>query len=99
MRDRDRRARAIQESIPRILIKDWDPIGIHDHQGMQDEYNSYVGGVYRLLAGGATVAQIAAHLGHIAQVEMGLASNAIHDTSVAGALLELDIALDHPNPS
>jgi hypothetical protein len=46
--DDQRRAKAIQESIREILLRDWDPIGVNDVPEAQDEYDSYVGGVYRL---------------------------------------------------
>lgn len=55
------RAREIQESIRLVLLHDWDPIGVQNEPAAQDEYDSYVGGVYRLLASGATEQQVADH--------------------------------------
>jgi hypothetical protein len=46
---RDKRAAEIQASIRQILYRDWDPIGVCD-VGPEDEYDSYIGGVYRILA-------------------------------------------------
>lgn len=45
----DRRAAEIQNSIRQILYRDWDPIGVCD-VGPECEYDSYIGGVYRILA-------------------------------------------------
>ena len=59
------RARAIQESIREILLRDWDPIGVNDMPEAQDEYDSYVGGVYRLLASHSSTDQIVHHLATI----------------------------------
>ena len=43
------RAAEIQEAIRSVLLHDWDPIGVADVAEAQDEYDSYVGAVYRLL--------------------------------------------------
>lgn len=61
MEERERLARNIQDQISRILFEDWDPIGLKDILP-SDEYDSYVGGVYRLLASGATCERVAEHL-------------------------------------
>ena len=53
MHSRDKRAREVQNAIREVLIREWDPIHIQDVPEAQDEYDGYVGGVYRLLAGGA----------------------------------------------
>jgi len=62
MDKRELRAREIQDAIRQILLHDWDPIGVQDVPQAQDEYDSYIGSVYRLLATGATDDQVAAHL-------------------------------------
>ena len=62
----------IQGEIAAVLLHDWDPIGVQQDAGAQDEYDSYVGGVYRLLAQGATSQAIAGHLAGIEMLEMGL---------------------------
>jgi len=66
------RARQIQESIRRILLHDWDPIGVQQVPEAQDEYDSYAGGVYRLLASGSSAQEIADHLWRIDNETMGL---------------------------
>jgi hypothetical protein len=63
------RAREIQKAIGQILLRDWDPIGVRDVPQAQNEYDSYVGGVYRLLASGASQQAVADYL---ADVEGGL---------------------------
>ncbi len=50
-----------------ILYEDWDPLGLRG-VAPSDEYDSYLGGVYRLLASGASCEQVAEHL---AEVERG----------------------------
>src|SRR5437899_1449342 len=63
MEDRERRAREIQEAIRHVLLHEWDPLGVSQCPEAQDEYDSYVSGVYRLLASGASVAAIDQHVG------------------------------------
>jgi hypothetical protein len=94
---RDERAREIQADIARILLEDWDPIGVHDVPEAQDEYDSYVGGVYRLLATGATPEELAAHLLSIENDSMGLGFRGAADLAgVAQKLRDLDVRLASP---
>src|SRR5439155_385074 len=71
MHSRGRRAREIESQIAAILLHDWDPIGVADEPQARDEYDSYVGGVYRLLASGGSLADIEAHLRDIEVRMMG----------------------------
>ena len=57
MNRRSKDARGIQDAINRILFESWDPIGLNEVLP-EDEYNSYVGPVYRALANGAGEAEI-----------------------------------------
>ena len=94
MDPRDPRARAIQESIRSVLLREWDPIGIRDERHAQDEYDAYIGGIYRLLASGASAAQLTDHLCGIQVNEMGLESDRRSMRLVAEALLRLEVGLD-----
>jgi hypothetical protein len=90
---REDRALEIQRAIGAILLQYWDPIGIRDVPEMQDEYDSYVGPVYRLLASGASTDQIAKHL---ADVETSLGVKAATPAQlfpVAARLAALDVSL------
>ncbi len=66
-----KRAREIQAAIGRVLRQDWDPILVNDVPEAQDEYDGYVGGVYRLLAAGASPHDVATHLSTIQSARMG----------------------------
>jgi hypothetical protein len=92
--DDQRRAKAIQESIRQILLRDWDPIGVNDVSEAQDEYDSYVGGVYRLLASHCSTEQMVYHLAKIElrTMELGVA-NREHLMRVAKQLIALDVSL------
>jgi hypothetical protein len=73
MNPRERQAREIQE-VRRLLRECWDPIGVQDIPEAADEYESYVGGVHRLLAARPTAAEVAKHLWDIEVYRMGLLS-------------------------
>lgn len=66
-----RRARLIQHKIAEVLHRNWDPIGVKDVPESLDEYDAYVGGVYRLLESGATVKEIAVHLVKVETDQLG----------------------------
>jgi hypothetical protein len=87
------RAREVQEQIRQILLHDWDPIGIQDEPSAQDEYDSYVGGVYRLLADGASARTVAEHLARIEGERMGLPSSADRRVPVATKLCGLNVRI------
>jgi hypothetical protein len=69
---REDRAKQIQESIREVLLHEWDPVGIRDVREAQGEYDGYVGGVYRLLAAGASEEQVVDYLCNIETLNMGL---------------------------
>jgi hypothetical protein len=71
-REKIRRVRDVQEKIRRILLDDWDPIGVKDVPEAQDEYDSYVGQVYRKIADSTCSFPIAQLLARIETERMGL---------------------------
>jgi hypothetical protein len=91
----DNRARHIQDSIGKVLLEDWDPIGTHGC-GPNDEYDSYVGGIYRLLCSNPNEAQVVEHLLRIETDLMGLESSPQRRAQlapIAQKLLSMDIKL------
>jgi len=50
----------VQDQIRGVLNADWDPIGVADQ--VQDEYDFYIDGLYRLLRAGSPEEAIAEHL-------------------------------------
>jgi len=71
MTSREGRAKEIQRAIGEVLLRNWDPLGVKDEPQAQDEYDAYVGGVYHLIASGATAKQIAEHLVRIETDRLG----------------------------
>jgi hypothetical protein len=74
------------------LFYDWDPIGIND-SGPDDEYDSYIGNIYRLLASGASEIQIVERLYQIETIDLGLNGNRQQLRNVAEKLLKLNVSL------
>jgi len=93
MGKRSHKAKEIQEKIRQVLLHEWDPIGVGDVPGVQGEYDSYVGGIYRLLASGASEHQIIERLHNLEAVSMGLNGNRERLKGVAEKLAKLDVSL------
>ena len=95
MNPKDQPARDIVNSIRQVLLTDWDPIGVLDEPTVQDEYDSYIGGVYRLLFNAVSAQSIAAHLAKIESEQMGLSTQQIDSLlSVARKLKEINVVLE-----
>lgn len=62
----------LEHRIHRILVENWDPIGVKLHPEVQDEYDSYIAGIVRLLLGGADKSKIVDHLRELEINSMGL---------------------------
>ena len=94
MNEQTQRARAVQESIKQVLLRDWDPIGVNDVPEAQDEYDSYVGGVYHMLASGCSENEVVEHLWKIEAhtMELGTA-NRESLRLIAAKLMDLKISL------
>lgn len=58
--------------IDRILLTEWDPIGVGDEPLARGEYTTYAYGVYTLVAGGADHESVVAHLCRIEAEYMGM---------------------------
>jgi hypothetical protein len=93
MTSRERQAKAVQDAIRRVLLRDWDPIGVRDAPQAQDEYDGYIGGVYRLLATGAAEHDVAEHLAQIERDSMGFSTRPDALVKVASRLKEIEIML------
>src|SRR4051812_13278576 len=64
--------RRIYDAIYRILIDEWDPIGINTNPHIQDEYDHYIGGIHTLLSGYADKVKIVGHLRQLETISMSL---------------------------
>lgn len=83
-----RKYRESFQAIHDVLIREWDPIGVSDEPMAQDEYDSYIPVILRLLSEGADEIKIAHHLEQIETVSMGLSSGGEHNRIIARRLRE-----------
>jgi hypothetical protein len=65
-------SREVRRKIRRVLMEQWDPIGVSDTPDAADEYDLYIGDVYELLKRGASAAKIGAYLRGIEVDRMGM---------------------------
>lgn len=92
--NRNKRVKEIMTSIGQILHNDWDPIGVRGVPEAQNEYESYIGEVYRLIVSGASEEAICSHLSQIEVQAMGLGPSHSRDIqSVARKLLSLNVKI------
>src|ERR1044072_6578636 len=93
MTSREEQARDIQQRIREVLLHNWDPIGIANETDLSDEYDAYIGGVYRLLDSGAAPRAVAGHIARIESVQMGLWTSADKLVPLAEKLCALNVKL------
>ena len=98
MESREKRAEEIQEAIRQVLLVDWDPIGVSGLPEAQDEYDGYIGEVYRWLANGLDRRDIARCLLELETGQMGLSCGDFEKHNqvllvVADKLKKLNISL------
>ena len=86
------RAREIQDGIRQVLYHQWNPIGISGLPA--DEYDSYIGGVYRLLACGASIEQLVEHLTAVEREYFSQEPNMEHLLMTAEDLRKIDVSLE-----
>jgi hypothetical protein len=90
---REKRAAEIQDAIRQILYQDWDPIGVCG-AAPEDEYDSYIGGVYRILSTSRSEEALIQFLAEAVEDLVGSRESGLDGLrSVAHKLLTLDVRL------
>ena len=91
---KQKRSREIMKQIHDILWNDWDPIGVREIGGPEDEYDSYIGGVYRLLSEDSSEAKLLDHLHQMETDTIGLSpGDRKRLVPVVKKLMEIDVSL------
>src|SRR5215469_2580714 len=92
------RGREVMQTIRVALMRHWDPIGVADVPEAADEYDSYIGPIYRILAGSRSEDELVEFLFRTETETMGLGpasqrqlNERLHD--VARRLLALDMEI------
>ena len=90
---REKRAAEIQDAVRQILYRDWDPIEVCG-AAPEDEYDSYIGGVYRILTTSRSEEALVQFLaGAVENLVSSQESAQDGLRSVARKLLALDVRL------
>lgn len=87
-RQRDR-VRAGFAAIRRVLMERWDPIGVREEREAQDEYDSYLPVIYRLLVTNRPKHELVDYLWWVETERMGLRGDRQATEAVAEYLMEL----------
>jgi hypothetical protein len=82
-------AREARALIKRILLEEWDPIGVFEFPEAQDEYDTYVSEVYRLLSQRAGVCEMFDYLWWLETTHMGLSGDRQKTEKIAERLAGL----------
>lgn len=91
---RIREAKKIQESIRDILLRDWDPLGVAGIPEAQEEYDSYIAPVYRILTDAPSEDRLVDFLYWTERDTMGLPGSPRQQLGrIARRLLALDVRL------
>jgi hypothetical protein len=69
------RARLFHEAIRRALLKEWDPIGVGEIDEAQNEYDSYVSALYKMLITQKPRHEVFNYLWWLETEHMGLAGD------------------------
>ena len=79
----------VERAIDRVLLDQWDPLGVREAPGEHEEYRRFVPGIYSLLARGGSDVQVARHLHQLERDELGHPELATRDlTPVVRTLRE-----------
>ena len=71
------------EALKRLLFQEWDPIGVSDCEGAEDEYDRYARQVFTILAEGAEPQAVASYLNWVVISQMSLPGNLARDNEIA----------------
>ncbi len=89
MSDYRDKAKHYHDAIKQILLQEWDPIGVKDIPEAQDEYDSYIGGVYSRLIRQVSERELFDYLWEVETVTMGLPGNPSHAEAIVEKLMAL----------
>ena len=92
----DRRAdfHARFPAIRRVLLEEWDPMGVRDEPDTQDAYDGYALAIYGLLVRGATDEHLAEYLSDAATIWMEAGASAAETLLVViRALRRIEISV------
>jgi hypothetical protein len=73
------------DKIRKVLLNNWDPIGVSEFDGAEDEYDQYIPAIYELILSNASEQAFFDYLWHIETDLMGLGGD-VKNTKKASIL-------------
>jgi hypothetical protein len=89
MSDYAQKAANAHSTIRKVLLTEWDPIGVLTIPEAQDEYDAYVSEVYRLLSRRVDINRVFDYLWWVETVHMDLVGDRQRTEKVAKILMTL----------
>jgi len=83
------KAKTLHSEIHKVLIEGWDPIGVGDIPEAQDEYDSYIPTIYKMLIARKPQHEIFEYLWWLETEHMGLTGDRQRTEQYAAKLLDL----------
>ena len=77
------------EAIKRLLLREWDPIGLSDCDGAESHYDAYALRVSEMLEEGADAVAIASYLTRVVTTELLLTANPECDRAIAAKVVAI----------
>lgn len=71
------------EALDRLLFRQWDPIGVYDADGPDDEYRAYLPRFWELVRSGSSEAEVIDYLAQIERDRIGLETSDQHRLDIA----------------
>jgi hypothetical protein len=82
----------LDQEVKKVLLKDWDPIGVGSSPEADDEYDLYVQNISRMLREEKTADELYSYLRWIEVEHIGLDGDELHTRTVTHRLMNLDKA-------
>lgn len=79
----------LEAKVQKILLLEWDPIGVKDIPEAQDEYDMYVSNICQMLRTGQSNTEVYKHLRWIETERIGLEGNEQHTQRIVAKLVGL----------
>ena len=71
------------EALDRLLFRQWDPIGVYEFDGPDDEYRAYLPGFWELVRSGSPDAEVAGYLAEIERDRITIETTDEHRLDIA----------------
>ena len=82
-------AKSLHKVIHKVFIEEWDPIGVNDIPEAQDEYDSYIPKIYKMLISRQSKHEIFEYLWWLEVEHIGLSGDRQRTEEFAEKLLNL----------